>query len=124
MEQYLAVIFAVGLGVGILIPLLLLYRYLPPGPIKTSEKIAYDDNKESTYECGVEPTGSARRRFSVKFFLVAMLFVVFDIEGVLIFPWAVTFKKLGMFGFVEMIVFLGVLGVGLAYVWKKGALEW
>jgi len=124
MEQYLAIVFAVFLGAGILLPLLLLYRYLPPGPLKKSERTAYDIDKESTYECGVPPTGDAHRRFSVKFYLMAMLFVVFDIEGVLILPWAVTFQKMGLFGFVEMMVFLGVLSVGLAYVWKKGALEW
>lgn len=124
MEQYIAVLLAAGFGVVILLPLLLLYHYLPPGPLKESEKDAYDHNKETTYESGVEPTGDARSRFSIKFFLVAMLFVVFDLEGVLIYPWAVMFKKLGLFGFVEMSIFIGILVVGLAYVWKKGALEW
>lgn len=125
MEQYLAVIFAAGLAVALLLPLLLLYWLLPPGPGKKAwEKDFYDLSKESTYECGIPPTGDARSPFSVKFFLVAVLFVIFDIEGVLILPWAVMFKKLGLFGFVEMMIFLGVLVIGLAYVWKKGALEW
>ena len=97
MEQYLAVVLAIGFGVVILLPLLLLYRYLPPGVPKESEKTGYDHDKETTYESGVPPTGDARSRFSVKFFLVAMLFVIFDIEAVLIFPWAVTFKRLGLF---------------------------
>ena len=76
------------------------------------------------YECGVDPIGSARRRFTVNFFIIAMLFIVFDIEAVFLYPWAVIFRELGLFGLVEMAVFVGVLIVGLAYVWKKGALEW
>jgi NADH-quinone oxidoreductase subunit A len=125
MGQYLAVIFAAGLGVATLLPLLVLYWLLPPGPRKKAwDKNEYDRSKESPYECGIPPTGDARTRFSVKFFLVAVLFVIFDIEGVLILPWAAMFKKLGVFGFVEMMIFLGVLVIGLAYVWKKGALEW
>ena len=80
--------------------------------------------KLMTYECGVDPIGSARRRFSVKFFIVAMLFIIFDIEAVFLYPWAVIFKDLKVFGFIEMGVFIAVLFVGLIYVWKKGALEW
>ena len=70
------------------------------------------------------PVGSARERFSVKFYIIAMLFIVFDIEVVFMYPWAVMFKKLGLFGFIEMGVFILILLVGYAYVWKKGALEW
>jgi NADH-quinone oxidoreductase subunit A len=70
------------------------------------------------------PVGSARERFSVKFYIIAMLFIVFDIEVVFMYPWAVMFKRLGMFGFVEMGVFILILLVGYVYVWKKGALEW
>lgn len=76
------------------------------------------------YECGVDPIGSARRRFSVRFFIMGMLFIVFDIELIFLFPWAKVYDKLMMFGFVEMLVFVLVLLVGLVYVWKKGALEW
>jgi len=76
------------------------------------------------YECGMDPVGGARRRFSVRFFLIGMLFIVFDIELIFLFPWATVFDKLRLFGFVEMLVFVLVLLVGLAYVWKKGALEW
>lgn len=124
MSEYLAVLLATALGAAILLPLVILPKLLGPRPVRSDEKIAYDFNKESTYECGVPPSGDARRRFSVKFFLVAMLFVVFDLEGVLIYPWAVAFRNLGMVGFVEMLIFVGVLLVGLAYVWRKGALEW
>jgi len=80
--------------------------------------------KLEPFECGVPPVGTARQRFSVKFYLVALVFIVFDIETVFLFPWAVNFRALGLFGLVEMAVFIAVLVVGLAYVWKKGALEW
>jgi NADH-quinone oxidoreductase subunit A len=83
-----------------------------------------NDEKLSTYESGMEPVKSARERFSVKFYLVAMLFIVFDIEIVFMYPWAVKFKQLGLFGFVEMIVFIAILLVGYLYIWKKGALKW
>jgi NADH-quinone oxidoreductase subunit A len=76
------------------------------------------------YECGMDPIGGARRRFSVRFFVMGMLFIVFDIELIFLFPWATIFDKLRFFGFVEMLVFVLVLLVGLVYVWKKGALEW
>jgi len=80
--------------------------------------------KLSPYECGMPPVGSARERFSIKFYIIAMLFIVFDIEVVFMYPWAVMFKRLGLFGFMEMGVFILILLVGYAYVWKKGALEW
>lgn len=80
--------------------------------------------KDLPFECGVEPVGDARRRFSVKFFLIALLFLIFDVETIFLFPWAVLFRKLGVFGFVEMGIFLSILLLGLLYVWKKGALEW
>ena len=81
-------------------------------------------DKLSTYECGIDPVGSARERFSVKFYLVAMLFIIFDIEIVFLYPWAVILNSLGLFGLVEMFFFLGILLIGLLYVWKKGGLEW
>jgi NADH-quinone oxidoreductase subunit A len=80
--------------------------------------------KLAPYECGMPPVGSARERFSVKFYIIAMLFIVFDIEVVFMYPWAVMFKRLGLFGFLEMGVFILILLVGYVYVWKKGALEW
>jgi NADH-quinone oxidoreductase subunit A len=76
------------------------------------------------YECGMDPVGSAHQRFSVKFYLIAMLFIIFDVEIVFFYPWAVMFRRLGMFGFVEMLIFVGVLTLGLVYIWRKGALEW
>lgn len=87
--------------------------------------------KLSTYECGMEPVGDARGRFSVRFYMVAMLFILFDVEAVFMLPWAVIYRdlhtKLGMpkfFGFNEMLVYIGFVAVGLFYVWKKGILDW
>jgi NADH-quinone oxidoreductase subunit A len=76
------------------------------------------------YECGVDPEGDARDRFSSRFYIIAILFVVFDVETVFLFPWAIIYDRLALFGFIEMLVFLGILVVGYFYVWKKGALEW
>ena len=81
--------------------------------------------KSTIFEAGSEPSpGSARQRFAVKFYVVALLFIVFDVETVFLYPWAVNFKALGWFGYVEMFVFAVTLVIGLAYVWKKGALDW
>ncbi|MFH0812385.1 MAG: NADH-quinone oxidoreductase subunit A [Pseudomonadota bacterium] len=82
------------------------------------------DTKLMPYECGIDPVGSARSRYSIKFYIIAMIFILFDIEAVFLFPWAVIYRKLGFFGLVEMGVFILVLLVGFIYVWKKGALEW
>jgi NADH-quinone oxidoreductase subunit A len=82
------------------------------------------DVKLQPYECGCEPVGTARERFSIKFYLIAMLFILFDIEAVFLYPWAILYKKLGLFGLVEMGLFIVILFVGYIYVWKKGALEW
>lgn len=79
---------------------------------------------EDTYECGVETQGTSWFRFNVSFYLYALLFVIFDIETVFLYPWAVSFKKLGVFGFAEMVVFIAILLVGFAYAWKKEALKW
>jgi len=80
--------------------------------------------KLAPYECGMKPVGTARDRFSVKFYLVAMLFLLFDIEAVFLFPWAVVYHDLKLFGFFEMLAFIAAILAGYIYVWKKGALEW
>jgi NADH-quinone oxidoreductase subunit A len=80
--------------------------------------------KLSPYECGVEPVGSARARFEIKFYLVAVLFILFDIEAVFLYPWAVAFRRLGLYGLIEMALFILVLLVGYVYLLKKRALEW
>ena len=83
-----------------------------------------DAIKDQVFECGNPPSGPARGRFSVHFYLVAILFIVFDIEVVFMYPWAIVFRSLGVAGLVEMLIFVAILGGGLAYVWKKGALAW
>src|SRR6202790_4722414 len=83
-----------------------------------------DKVKDSPYECGMPPTGSARERFSVKFYLVAIVFILFDIEAVFLYPWAVVYRELKMFAFVEMLLFIVLIVCGFFYVWKKGALDW
>ena len=83
-----------------------------------------DKVKESPYECGIVPTGSARERFSVKFYLVAIVFILFDIEAVFLYPWAVVYRELRMFAFVEMLLFIVLILSGFFYIWKKGALDW
>ena len=85
---------------------------------------APDAEKLSAYECGFEPFDDTRRRFDVRFYLVAILFIIFDLEVAFLFPWAVTLGEIGWLGFLSMMGFLGVLTVGFIYEWKKGALEW
>jgi NADH-quinone oxidoreductase subunit A len=80
--------------------------------------------KLDSFECGIEPQGNSRQPFSVKYFLIAILFVLFDVEVIFMYPWAVNFKEMGMTGFLEMIVFLGLLFTGFIYIIRKGALKW
>ena len=80
--------------------------------------------KEVPYECGVDPVGTAKQRFSVHFYLVAVLFILFDIEAVFLFPWAVALQDIGIAGFVEAVVFVAILALGLGYAWRKGVLDW
>jgi NADH-quinone oxidoreductase subunit A len=80
--------------------------------------------KDMPYECGIVPTGSARDRFSVKFYLVAMVFILFDIEAIFLYPWAVVFRELRMFAFLEMLAFVVLVLCGFFYIWKKGVLDW
>jgi len=83
-----------------------------------------DVAKNSAYECGFEPFEDARHKFDVRFYLVAILFIIFDLEVAFLFPWAVTLGKTGVFGFWSMMLFLGILTIGFIYEWRKGALEW
>ena len=83
-----------------------------------------DNEKLSTYECGFEPFENARVKFDIRFYLVAILFIIFDLEVAFLFPWAITLGKIGVFGYISMMIFLAVLTVGFVYEWKKGALEW
>ena len=80
--------------------------------------------KDMPYECGIVPTGDAQHRFSVKFYLVAMLFILFDIEAIFLYPWAVVYKQLKMFAFLEMLMFVVLILAGFFFIWKKGVLDW
>ena len=80
--------------------------------------------KNQAYECGIDPVGDARLRFSVKYYIIAMLFIIFDIEAIFLYPWAVMFQQLRLFGLIEMLVFLAFLVIGYVYLWRRGALEW
>ena len=80
--------------------------------------------KDTVYECGIPATGDARHRFSVKFYLVAMLFILFDMEAIFLYPWAVVYKDLKLFAFFEMLLFIGLVLAGFFYIWKKGVLDW
>ena len=116
LRDYLPVI--IFLGVALVIGLALLVS-----PFLIAFKNP-DPEKLSAYECGFNAFDDARMKFDVRFYLVSILFVIFDLEVAFLFPWAVAFKDVGLFGFWSMMVFLAVLTVGFAYEWKKGALEW
>ncbi len=83
-----------------------------------------DSEKQSPYECGFEPFTDSRMKFDVRYYLVAILFIIFDLEIAFLFPWAVSLHRIGLFGFLAMLLFLAILVVGFIYEWKKGALEW
>jgi len=116
LREYLPILIfiavATGLSVVIVAASLFLARQNP------------DTEKLSPYECGFDPFGDARSRFDVRYYLVAILFIIFDLEVAFLFPWAVTLGAIGLFGFWSMVAFLFVLTVGFVYEWKKGALEW
>jgi NADH-quinone oxidoreductase subunit A len=80
--------------------------------------------KDQPYECGISPSGDARGPFSVQFYMVALVFILFDIEAIFLYPWALVYHNLGLFGFVEMVLYIGILLVGYIFFWKKGALDW
>jgi len=116
LNQYIPVMMMLVLALGTGVSILVVNYFV--GPKKSFEE------KDEPFECGESQIVSPKQRFSVRFYLVAMIFIVFDIEAVFLFPWAVVFKPLGLFGFVEMIIFIGILTIGLIYVWRKGVLEW
>jgi NADH-quinone oxidoreductase subunit A len=108
-------IFIAAVAIMIPLPLLLAKLVRPENPSKA---------KLMPYECGIDPVDNSRGRYTVRYYIVAILFVVFDVETIFLFPWAVKFKALGAFGLVEMLIFLAILVVGYIWIWKKGALEW
>jgi len=114
--EYIAI--AVMIGVATLIAVIAIGLGELLGPKKKSKV------KEEPYESGIVPYGPGTRRMPVRFYLIAVLFILFDIEVIFFLPWAVVFRQLGLFGLLEMVVFIGILLVGYVYAWKKGALEW
>ena len=116
LQDYLPLVIFIAVALGISLVLLLvpfLIAYKRPDP-----------EKLSAYECGFNAFDDARMKFDVRFYLVAILFIIFDLEVSFLFPWAVSFSDLGVYGFWSMMVFLGVLTIGFIYEWRKGALEW
>ena len=116
LKDYLPLVVFIGVALGIGVALLVapfLVAYRNPDP-----------EKLSAYECGFNAFDDARMKFDVRFYLVSILFIIFDLEVSFLFPWAVAFDKLGLFGFWSMMVFLAVLTIGFIYEWRKGALEW
>ncbi len=116
MSSYIPMFMMLGVALALGTVLLKLHQLL--GPRRPNEE------KLSTYESGMEPVRTARERFSVKYYMVAVLFILFDIEVVFLYPWAVNFRTLGVFGYVEMVFFIAVLLVGYVYILKRGALQW
>ncbi len=115
-DPYFSVLLLLVIAVAMAVGFVFLSQALGPK--------VYDPIKYSVYECGVDPIMPAQIRVSVKFYLIALLFILFDLESAFIYPWAVLFRSLGLFGFIEMAVFVFILLVGLVYAWKKGALDW
>jgi NADH-quinone oxidoreductase subunit A len=108
------VLILTGLVVGTMVTI---NRLIGPSRVHTAIK-------GEPFECGNPPSGTAWSRYSVRFYLTAILFLVFDVEVVFLYPWAVELRQLGMFGFVEVLVYIGILAVGLIYAWQRGALDW
>ena len=116
MNGFVAILIMIGLGAGFGAGSVLLSQFL--GPHKPSPE------KSAPYECGLPAVGDARERQSVKFYLVAMIFLLFDIEVAFLYPWAVAFRDLGFVGFWQVVTFFALLASGYAYVWRKGAFDW
>jgi NADH-quinone oxidoreductase subunit A len=116
MEGYLPILIMIGLGFGFAAGNVLLSQFL--GPHKPTPE------KSAPYECGMPPVGDARERQSVKFYLVAMIFLLFDIEVAFLYPWAIAFRDLGVVGYWQIVVFFALLATGYVYVWRKGVFDW
>jgi NADH-quinone oxidoreductase subunit A len=116
MSEYLAVLVFLGVGIGMVLITFFIARLIRPAhPYQA---------KNQNYECAEQPIGGGWIQFNNRFYIFALIFVVFDVEAVFLFPWAVAFGQLGFYAFVEMVIFIGILLFGLFYAWKKGALKW
>ncbi len=116
LAEYLPILIFLGIAVGLAVVMV--------GAAMVVARQHPDPEKLSPYECGFAPLGDARKQFDVRFYLVAILFIVFDLEVAFLFPWAVSLGEIGVFGFWSMMIFLIILTIGFVYEWKKGALEW
>ncbi len=116
LAEYLPILIFLGIAIGLAVVMIL--------ASVIAAKQRPEAEKLSAYECGFEPFDDSRKQFDVRFYLVAILFIIFDLEVAFLFPWAVSLGEIGVFGFWSMMAFLGVLTVGFIYEWKKGALEW
>ena len=116
MESYVPILLFMLVAASFPLVTLVLARIVRPA--------RHERVKAEAYECGMEPSGEPRGRYSVRFYIIAVLFVVFDVETIFLFPWAVQFRVLGLFGLVEMAIFLGILLLGYLYAWRMRALEW
>src|SRR5215813_7663432 len=116
MQGWLSIFLMIALGAGFALVAIVLSSFL--GPRKPTRE------KAAPYECGMPPVGDARERQSVKFYLVAMIFLLFDIEVAFLYPWAMALRDLGWSGFVQVVIFMALLVAGYVYVWRKGALDW
>src|SRR5690242_13858641 len=114
--RYITLLIQVVVGIGLAVVMVTLSWLLVQHMWTRAE--------DSPYECGIQPTGDAQQRFSVKFYMVAMLFILFDVEAVFLYPWAVIARDLKMFGFWEMLIYIGLVLVGFFYIWKKGVIDW
>ena len=116
LENYIPILIFIVIGLGLGVVLFALGYFIGPN--------RPDSEKNSPYECGFEAFEDARMKFDVRYYLVAILFIIFDLEIAFFFPWAVVIREIGMTGFWAMMIFLGVLTIGFVYEWRKGALEW
>ena len=115
-DGYLPLFIFILAAIAFILALLMVAKLLrPSSPIRT---------KLEAYECGIKAASDSRGRYAVRYYIVAILFVIFDVETIFLFPWAVIFERLHIFGFIEMMVFLAILLVGYVYAWRRGALEW
>jgi NADH-quinone oxidoreductase subunit A len=116
LTAHASILVFLGAIVGILLFTLLLWKVIRPS--------RFSEEKLTTYECGEDPTGNAWIQFNIRFYVFALIFIVFDVEAVFLLPWATVFRDLGVLAYVEGLVFIGILVVALAYVWRKGDLAW
>ena len=117
LDQYGPIVIFAVIAAAAPVALLWLAKFVRPSFKPTPEKVL-------PYECGITPESDARGRYTVRFYVIAILYVIFDVETVYLYPWAVQYQALGLFGLVEMLVFLGILIIGYVWIWKRGALDW